>query len=105
MAIAVYFHPNGMNLKQLEEIHRRLDEAGDSGDQHRMHHSCMGEDGDLMVYDIWDSPESFEAFGKVLMPILAEVGVDPGEPAIMPLHKLIQTNSRWERHGGGGIPS
>jgi hypothetical protein len=46
-----------------------------------------------MVYDIWDSPENFEAFGKVLMPILAEVGVDPGEPAVMPVHKLLQTSS------------
>jgi hypothetical protein len=29
MAIAVYFHPEGMTLKQFEEIHRRLDEAGE----------------------------------------------------------------------------
>jgi hypothetical protein len=31
-----------------------------------------------MVYDVWDSPESFRAFGEVLMPILADLGVDPG---------------------------
>jgi hypothetical protein len=43
-----------------------------------------------MVYDIWDSPESFQAFGQVLMPILAEVGVDPGQPAVMPIRKLDQ---------------
>lgn len=43
-----------------------------------------------MVYDIWDSPESFEAFGKVLVPILAELGVDPGRPDVMPVHKLDQ---------------
>jgi hypothetical protein len=55
-----------------------------------IHHSCFGEDGDLMVYDIWDSPQSFQAFGEVLMPILAEVGVDPGEPAVMPVRKLDQ---------------
>ncbi len=91
MAVAAYFHPRGMALTQFEEILRRLDKAGNPGEQHRIHHSCMGTDGDLMVYDIWDSPESFEAFGQVLMPILAEVGVDPGEPAVMPVHKLIQT--------------
>jgi hypothetical protein len=93
MAIAVYFHPKGMSLKQFEEIHRRLKEIGGEHDQHRLHHSCFGRDGDLMVYDIWDSPESFEAFGPVLMPVLAEVGVDPGQPDVMPLHKLIQTRS------------
>jgi hypothetical protein len=93
MAIATYFHPKDMTLKQFEEIHRRLDEAGEERNPHRIHHSCFGEDGDLMVYDIWDSPESFEAFGRVLMPILADIGVDPGEPAVMPVHKLIQTKS------------
>ena len=92
MAVAAYFHPKGMTLEQIEEIHRRLDEAGDGGNPHRLHHSCFGPDGNLMVYDIWDSPESFEAFGAVLMPILAEVGVDPGEPAVMPVHKLLQTS-------------
>ena len=46
-----------------------------------------------MVYDIWDSPESFQAFGEVLMPITVELGVDPGAPAVMPLHKLIQASA------------
>jgi hypothetical protein len=78
MAIAAYFHPEGMSLAQFEEVHRRLDAAGDGDNPHRLHHSCFGEDGDLMVYDIWDSPESFAAFGEVLMPILAEVGGGPG---------------------------
>jgi len=27
------------------------------------------------------------------MPILAELGIDPGQPAVMPLHKLIQTSA------------
>lgn len=78
MAIATYFHPKNMTLKQFNEIHRRLDEAGGEPNPNRIHHSCFGDDGDLMVYDIWDSEESFQAFGEILMPILAEVGVDPG---------------------------
>ena len=90
MAIALYFNPTGMTVKKFEEIHRRLDQAGQADNPHRIHHSCFGEDGALMVYDVWDSPESFEAFGAVLMPILAEVGVDPGEPSVMPLHRLLQ---------------
>jgi hypothetical protein len=93
MAIAVYFHPKGMTLAQFEEIHRRLNEGGEGGNPHRLHHSCFGDDGDLMVYDIWDSRESFEAFGQVLMPILGEVGVDPGQPAVMEIHRLEQTAS------------
>ena len=90
MAVAAYFHPRNMTLAQFRDIHERLVKVGAEPNAHRLHHSCFGEDGDLMVYDIWDSPESFQAFGEALMPILAEVGVDPGEPAIMPVHKVDQ---------------
>lgn len=92
MAIAVYFHPKGMTMEQFEEAHRRLSEAGEADPAGRMHHSCFGEDGALMVYDIWESQDAFEAFGTTLMPILAEVGIDPGEPAVMAVHRLEQSS-------------
>ena len=31
-----------------------------------------------MVYDVWESPEAFATFGETLMPILTDIGVDPG---------------------------
>ena len=37
MAIAAYFHPKGMTLAQFNEIHKRLDEAGDGHNPHRLH--------------------------------------------------------------------
>ena len=43
-----------------------------------------------MVYDIWESPEAFQAFGEVLMPIIAKVAFDAGDPDIMPIQKLEQ---------------
>jgi hypothetical protein len=82
-----------MTLEQFEESHRRLDEAGAGDPKGRIHHSCFGQDGDLMVYDVWESPEAFGAFGQTLMPILSEVGIDPGEPAIMPIYRLNQVAS------------
>jgi hypothetical protein len=91
MAIAVYFSPKNLTLADYEEVNRRLAEAGHRDSPHRLHHSGFGADGEMAVYEIWDSPESFEAFGAVLMPILAEVGIDPGEPAVMPIQKLVQT--------------
>jgi hypothetical protein len=93
MSIAVYLNPKGMTLEQYEEIHRRLDAAGHGRPAERLHHSCFGFEGNLMVYDIWTSEESWQAFGEALLPILGELGVDPGQPAIMPLHKLIQAAS------------
>ena len=91
MAIAVYFHPDSMTLDQFEETHRRLADAGAAEPPGRIHHSCFGEDGGLMVYDIWESQEAFDAFGATLMPILGELGVDPGEPNVMSLHRVEQT--------------
>ena len=49
----------------------------------------FGADGDLMIFDIWESQEDFEAFARVMGPILAELGVDPGEPRVMPVHRLV----------------
>ena len=91
MAIAVYFQTNGMTMDQYNEIHRRLDKLGASENSARSHHSCFGEEGALMVFDIWDSQESFEAFGATLGPILAELGVDAGQPMVMPLQAQMQT--------------
>jgi hypothetical protein len=94
VAIAVYFHPKSMTLDRFFETHRLLADAGQANPAGRIHHSCFGQDGDLMVYDIWESPEAFHAFGETLMPILAKVGIDPGEPAIMPIHRLDQSDAQ-----------
>ena len=90
MAIAVYFHTKNMTLQGFNDVHARLAAAGAAAPPGRLHHSCFGEDGDLMVYDVWDSSASFEAFGAMLMPILEELGIDPGEPSIMTLQHLDQ---------------
>jgi hypothetical protein len=91
VAIAVYFHPKGMTLDKFNEVHKLLKESGNDSPSGRIHHSCFGEDGDLMVYDVWESPETFQAFGDVLMPIIGKVGIEVGEPAVMPIHRLEQT--------------
>jgi hypothetical protein len=89
MAIAVYIHPEGMTFAQYDEVHRLLGAAGHGAPTGRLHHSCFGSDGDLMVYDIWDSQESFDSFGPTLGPILEEVGVKMGNPPdVMPIHAM-----------------
>jgi hypothetical protein len=42
-----------------------------------------------MVFDVWTSQAAFDRFGKTLMPILQELLVDPGQPTVMPIHKII----------------
>jgi len=56
-------------------------------------HVAYGEPGQLRVFDVFESIESFEAFGKVLLPMLAETGADPGQPEIWPLYAFGSGNS------------
>jgi hypothetical protein len=90
MSILVRFSPKSMTAQKYDEaVSRVTQELGDefSGCDY---HTCFGTDGNLKVSEIWDSPEQFEAFGKRLMPILAEVGIDPGQPEIIPIHNTLK---------------
>ena len=89
MAIAVYIRLDGMTGAQYDEVHRRLTEAGQINPAGRLHHSCFGDDGDLAVYNVWESQEAFDAFGPILGPILEEVGVKmDGPPDVKPLYAM-----------------
>jgi hypothetical protein len=88
MAIAIYFHPKSLSAGQYDEAVRQTDAAGAGHPAGRIHHSCFGPDGDLMVYEVWESQQAFEDYGQVLMPILQKIGIDPGTPDVMPVHNL-----------------
>jgi hypothetical protein len=89
MAIGMYFHPESMTTAQYDDIMKRLDAAGQARPTGRLHHSCFGPADKLMVYDVWSSQEEFDTFGETLMPILQQVGVDPGQPDVMPIHNMV----------------
>jgi hypothetical protein len=42
----------------------------------RSHHIALQADGNIQVFDVWESQEAFEAFGATLIPILTGLGVD-----------------------------
>ena len=90
MAIAVLFTPPSMNVAKYDECIRRLEQAGAGAPAGRLYHACYGSGDQLRVFDVWDSKESFERFGQTLMPILQEIGLDPGQPAISEIHNTIQ---------------
>jgi hypothetical protein len=89
MAITVTFTPPSMTTAQYDEIIRRLEQAGAGAPQGRLYHVCYGSGDQLRVTDVWASSETFERFGQVLMPILQELGVDPGQPTIRPAHNIV----------------
>ena len=89
MALAMYFHPESLSAAQYDEVIKRLEAAGQGTPSGRLHHSAFGDDGHMMVYEIWDSKESADKFGETLMPILGEVGINAGQAQVMPVHNMI----------------
>jgi hypothetical protein len=83
MAHAILFTPISMNRQQYDQVLRELERAGAGTPKGRLYHVCYGPTNKLRVLDVWDDMANFEAFGAVLMPILAKNGVDPGTPEIV----------------------
>ena len=50
---------------------------------------CFGHGDHLMVFDVWDSIEEFEAFTATLLPILAIEHIDMAPPEPLEIHDLI----------------
>src|SRR3954463_10091292 len=89
MAIGIYFSPAAMSTAQYDECIRLLKKAGAGSPSGRTYHAAFGPPDKLMVFDVWTSQSAFDKFGKTLMPILQQIGLDTGEPQVMPMHKVI----------------
>ena len=90
MALGLYFTPSGFTRDRYKEAIRKLDEAGAGSPAGRTYHFALESDGAIQVFDVWESQEQFEAFGQTLVPILSELGVDPGRPMIAEIHNVIE---------------
>ena len=73
-----------------EDVVKQLEAAGVGSPKGSLYHAAFGDTNDLQVFDVWDSQAEFDAFGAVLMPILAKVGMNPPQPDIMPVHNIIK---------------
>jgi hypothetical protein len=79
MSILVRFAPPGpTTTEQYDETIRRLQDEGHFPPDGLDYHCCFVADGNVRVSEVWDSREQLEAFGERLMPLLDEVGIDPG---------------------------
>ena len=88
MAIGVYFSPAAMSAPKYDECIALLRQAGAGHPSGRSYHACFGTSDKLSVFDVWTSQASFDKFGKTLMPILTQLGIDIGPPQIVPIHKV-----------------
>ena len=86
MSVLIRFAPANLTAAQYDEAISKLGQESPDG---REYHVCFGSDGNLRVSEVWDSREQFAAFGERLMPILAEVGINPGEPEFLEVHSTV----------------
>ena len=89
MALGIYFAPTGMTAEKYDECIKRLNKAGARHPAGRTYHASFGTPDKLSVFDVWTSQAAFDKFGQTLMPILQQVGVDPGQPSVMEIHNKV----------------
>jgi hypothetical protein len=92
VSIVVRFTPAGLTAEKYDSTVRLLEEREGAWPPDGLdYHVCFGSDGNLLVSEIWDSREQFEAFGARLMPILAETGIQFSDaPVLFEVHNIVK---------------
>lgn len=90
MALGLYFTPSSFTKERYDETIKKLEAAGAGAPAGRLYHVALEADGLIQVFDVWESQEQFEAFGATLVPIMTELGADPGQPQISPVHNIVK---------------
>jgi hypothetical protein len=91
MSIVVRFKPANLTREKYDAVVSKLDESDDNAPDGRDYHVLFGPEDNLMVSEIWDSPEKFQAYGETLMPVLQEAGIEfSGEPEVFEGHNVIK---------------
>jgi hypothetical protein len=90
-SILARFAPtSNVTTEQYDETIRRLEKSGDWLPAGLEYHVAFKSDGKFRVSEIWDSREQFDAFGERLMPVLKDVGIEPGRPEMLEIHNIIK---------------
>ncbi len=90
MAIGIYFANSKFPADKYDEVLAKLEAAGAGAPEGRSYHVALETDGEINVFDVWESQEAFDAFGATLMPILTGLGIDPGTPMAARVHNIIE---------------
>jgi hypothetical protein len=89
MALGIYFVHVGFTPEKYDEAIKQLDAAGAGSPKGRSSHFALEEDGAIQIFDVWESQEDFDAFGKTLVPILTGLGVELTAPSTSTIYNSI----------------
>jgi hypothetical protein len=89
MALGFYITGTGFTQDRYDTTLGQLEAAGAGAPEGRVSHVALETNGEIQVFDIWESQEAFDAFGVTLIPILTAAGVEINEPMVARVHNTI----------------
>jgi len=90
MAQGFYFTHGGFTPEKYDEAIKQLTAAGAGAPEGRSLHVALESNGEIQVFDIWETEEEFLAFGQTLIPILSGLGVELNEPMVARVRNVIE---------------
>jgi hypothetical protein len=89
MSVLIRFAPDSLTAQQYDAAVTRLTADGVLPAEGLEFEICFGSGDHMKVSQVWDTQEQLEAFGARLMPILDDLGIDPGKPEVVEVHNII----------------
>ena len=90
MALGFYITATGFTPEKYNTTTVQIKEAGQGAPDGRLYHVALENDGEIQVFDIWESQAAFEAFGETLLPILTAAGIKLDPPMVSTVHNVIK---------------
>jgi hypothetical protein len=90
MALGFYITAKGFTQDRYDTTTVQLEQAGVGAPDGRISHVALETNGEIQVFDVWESQEAFDAFGATLIPILTAAGIELNEPMVARVHNEIK---------------
>jgi hypothetical protein len=90
MSVLARFTPESLTADQYDAVVARLVADGIQPADGLEFEICFGSDDHMKVSTVWDTQEQLDAFAGRLMPILDEMGINPGTPEMVEVHNIIR---------------
>jgi hypothetical protein len=91
MALGIYITAKGFTQERYDSTTLEIDAAGAGAPDGRISHTALETNGEISVFDVWESQEAFDAFGATLVPILTAAGIELNEPMVARVHNEIKS--------------
>ena len=85
MTVAVHITCQHMTKDDYEQVIKELEASGSSDPDGRQFHAAYGDE-DVSMFEVWESPEHFEAHREDLYAAIQCAGVDTANIEIQSLH-------------------